>query len=66
MAIKNYDYKKIEISYKQLKISYFHKKRRYSRGCENNDKEKVGLFKVLDLLLSFLSSILSILKIVFV
>lgn len=66
MAIKNYDYKKFEIRFKHLKISYFHLKGGYLGGREKNGKKMARRFKALDLLLSLLSSILGILKSVFV
>ena len=36
MAIKNYDYKKFEISFKHLKISYFHLNGGYLRSRKNS------------------------------
>lgn len=66
MVIKDYDYQNIEIRYKQINISYSHYKGRYTGGRGNTNKEITWRFKALDILLSFLSSLLSILKSVFV
>lgn len=66
MAINNYDYKKIEIRFKQLRVSYFHHKGRYTGGRCNTNKVTAWRFKAIDTLLSFLSSVLNILKSCFV
>ena len=65
MVTRDYDYQKIKIKYHHFQISYTRQKGRYTGGCGNKNKEIVRSFKILDILLSLLSSILSILKSVF-
>ena len=61
MAI-NYDYKKIEIKYNHFHIFYTCQKSRCAEDSGSKNKKIVRYFKILDIFLSLLSSILSILK----
>ena len=63
---KEIDYKRFEVNYKFFHMSYTHQKEKYAGGMGSRNKVITRLFKVFDILLSLLSSILSILKSIFV
>ncbi len=58
----HHDYKRLEIKFKNAQISYVHQRVGCTGNSENEDKKVIRLCKVLDILLSLLSSICSILK----
>ena len=62
----HHDYKRLEIKFKHSQISYVYQRVGCTGNCENEDKKVIRLCKVLDLFLSLLSSICSILKTIFV
>lgn len=62
----HHDYTKLEFKFKNAQISYVHQRDGCTKNCENEDKNVIRLCKVLDLFLSLLSSICSILKSIFV
>lgn len=65
MALENYDYKKIEIKLNHFHVSYTHRKGEHV-GCRvSKNKKIVKSLKIIDILSSLMSSILSIIKTIF-
>ncbi len=66
MAKWHYFYKQLEITFKNVKISYVHQRVGCTENCKNEDKKAIRSCKFLDIFLSLLSSFCSILKSIFV